>query len=427
MSTLSGTRSALKSQTHPSIATRFLRSLVIARLRRLTTGRIVLREGEERTVLGIPDFEGLQCELTVLDSRFYRRLIQGGSIGAAESFMDGQWKVDDLTTLVRILARDLQSADGLEVGVAKIKTLFDRLRHLIRANTFSGSRRNISDHYDLGNDFFATFLDPTMTYSCAVFDGPEATLEQGSRLKYDLICRKLGLAPSDEVLEIGTGWGGFALHAARHYGCRVTTTTISRQQYDFAARRVEESGLGDRITLLLEDYRRLPQATNHRFDRLVSIEMIEAVGHDNLRDYFRVCSELLKPEGAMLLQSIVIADQQYERYRRTVEFTQRYIFPGGCVPSLTSLCSAMTRASDLRVANVHDITTHYATTLQRWRENFIARIADVEALGFSKRFQRMWEYYFAYCEAGFRERTIGDFQLLLTHPRSRVANIVPQI
>jgi cyclopropane-fatty-acyl-phospholipid synthase len=396
-----------------SFATRFLRSLVIERLRRLTTGCIVLREGEDRTSLGTPDAEGLQCELTVLDPRFYRRLIRGGSIGAAESFMDGQWKVDDL--------------GGLESGVARIKGLFDRFRHLIRANTPSGSRRNISDHYDLGNDFFAIFLDPTMTYSCAVFDGPEATLKQGSTLKYDLICRKLGLTPGDEVLEIGTGWGGFALHAARHYGCHVTTTTISRRQCEFAARRVEETGLGERITLLSEDYRRLPEQTGRRFDHLVSIEMIEAVGHDNLREYFRVCSKLLKPEGAMLLQSIVIADQEYERYRRTVEFTQRYIFPGGCVPSLTALCSAMTRASDLRVANAHDITAHYATTLRRWRENFLDRREEVEALGFSKRFQLMWEYYFSYCEAGFRERTIGDFQLLLTRPRTPVADVVPQV
>ncbi len=424
MNTLSRTLSPSKQRSRPSLASR---SLVINRLRRLTTGRIVLREGDEKTVFGSPDAEGLQCELTVLDPRFYRRLIRGGSIGAAESFMDGQWTVDDLTTLLRIVARDLQVADGLEGGLTRIKILFDRFRHLFRANTVSGSRRNIADHYDLGNEFFATFLDPTMTYSCAVFDGPDATLEQGSTRKYDLICRKLGLTPEHDVLEIGTGWGGFALHAAQHYGCRVTTTTISRQQYDFARQRVEENGLGDRITLLTDDYRQLPKKTGRRFDRLVSIEMIEAVGHDNLREYFRVCSELLKPEGSMLLQSIVIADQVYERYRRTVDFTQRYIFPGGCAPSLTALCSAMTRASDLRVTNAHDITSHYATTLRRWRENFLQRRADVEALGFPESFQRMWEYYFSYCEAGFRERTIGDLQLLLTRPRATVADAVPQI
>jgi cyclopropane-fatty-acyl-phospholipid synthase len=426
MSLISGSRSAPTARPFPPLGSRLFRSLVTRRLRPLTTGRVILHEDGKRVSLGVPDDEGLECNLTVLDPRFYRKLIQGGSIGAAESYMAGHWEVDDLTTLIRIMARDLQSADGFERGAARIKQLFDRVLHRLRANTRSGSRRNIHAHYDLGNEFFATFLDPTMTYSCAVFDGQQATLEQGSTLKYDLICRKLSLGHDDEVLEIGCGWGGFALHAARNYGCRVTATTISKEQYEYAARRVREAGLGDRITLLLEDYRRLPEKTDRFFDKLVSIEMIEAVGHKYLGKYFGVCERLLKPKGRMLLQSIVIADQTYESYRRSVDFTQRYIFPGGLTPSLTALCSAMTQSSDLRVADLQDITSHYATTLRKWRENFLARREEVRGLGLSESFLRMWEFYFCYCEAGFRERTIGAFQIMLARPRTPVAGPVPQ-
>jgi cyclopropane-fatty-acyl-phospholipid synthase len=386
----------------------------------------VLREGGEQIDLGLSGPTDLVCELTVHDPRFYGRLVRGGSIGAAESYMDGDWSTDDLTTLIRILARDRSAADGLEQGIAKLRWVADRLQHLLRANTLTGSKRNIAAHYDLGNEFFATFLDPTMTYSCGVFATPDASLESASELKYDLICRKLELAGDDEVLEIGSGWGGFARHAARNYGCRVTTTTISARQYEFAARRLAEEGLDDRVQLLREDYRRLPQATGRRFDKLVSIEMIEAVGHENLGGYFSTCTELLKPEGSMLLQSIVIADQIYDSYRKSVDFAQRYIFPGGCTPSLTALCEAMTRKSDLRVADLHDISSHYATTLRRWRENFNAKRSEVAAMGFPASFQRMWEFYFCYCEAGFRERTVGDLQLLLTRPRARVPERLPR-
>lgn len=427
MNLLSRSRPAPTSPSLPRLGSRFSRSLVARRLLPLTTGRVVLHEGNERTPFGVPDEDGLECNLTVLDPHFYRKIVQGGSIGAAESYMAGHWRVDDLTTLIRIMARDLPTAEGFEQGAAWIRRFFGRMRHLFRANTPAGSRRNISAHYDLGNEFFATFLDSTMTYSCAVFDKPEATLEQGSTLKYDLICRKLALGPDDEVLEIGGGWGGFAVHAARNYGCRITSTTISREQYEYAARRVQDADLGDRITLLLEDYRRLPLRTGRCFDRLVSIEMIEAVGHRYLGEYFRVCAELLKPQGLMLLQSIVIADQTYDSYRRSVDFTQRYIFPGGCTPSLTALCNAMTRASDLRVVHLHDITPHYATTLNRWRENLLARREEVRVLGLSESFLRMWEFYFCYCEAGFLERTIGDLQLLLARPRTPVTGSVPQV
>jgi cyclopropane-fatty-acyl-phospholipid synthase len=341
--------------------------------------------------------------------------------------MAGLWSADDLTTLIRILARDRRLNLELDRGWARIPLLVGRIGHWLRRNTPQGSRRNIADHYDLGNEFFATFLDPTMSYSCAVFDRPEASLEQASVLKNDLVCRKLRLRPEDELLEIGTGWGGLAIHAAREYGCRVVSTTLSREQRDFATERVRELGLHDRVTVLLEDYRALPGRLGRRFDKLVSIEMIEAVGHENLGRYFRVCSQLLDPRGTMLLQAIVIADRYYERYRTSVDFIQRYIFPGGCLPSLTAMCAAMTRSSDLRVHHLQDITPHYATTLRRWRESFEARRDRIDALGFPERFRRMWEFYFCYCEGGFLERTIGDLQLLLARPLADVGDPVPQI
>jgi cyclopropane-fatty-acyl-phospholipid synthase len=406
---------------------RLFRSLLIRRLERLRSGRITLREGDERIVLGREDASGLHCELRVHDPGFWRRVVRGGSIGAAEAYMAGLWSADDLTTLIRILARDRRLNLELDRGWARIPLLVGRIGHWLRRNTPQGSRRNIADHYDLGNEFFATFLDPTMSYSCAVFDRPEASLEQASVLKNDLVCRKLRLRPEDELLEIGTGWGGLAIHAAREYGCRVVSTTLSREQRDFATERVRELGLHDRVTVLLEDYRALPGRLGRRFDKLVSIEMIEAVGHENLGRYFRVCSQLLDPRGTMLLQAIVIADRYYERYRTSVDFIQRYIFPGGCLPSLTAMCAAMTRSSDLRVHHLQDITPHYATTLRRWRESFEARRDRIDALGFPERFRRMWEFYFCYCEGGFLERTIGDLQLLLARPLADVGDPVPQI
>jgi len=407
-------------------ATRLLRSLVVRQLDKLTTGRIILKEGVESRRLGRPDEQELRCELTVHDPRFYADVVLGGSIGAAEAYMAGYWSVDDLTTLIRILARDTCLNGQIDGGLARVKLLLLRVWYRLRDNTRSGSRRNIAGHYDLGNAFFESFLDPTMTYSCGIFETPSASLEQASILKNDLICRKLSLGPGEEVLEIGTGWGEWAVHAARHYGCRVVTTTISRNQHEYAVRRVRDAGLEDRIVLLREDYRDLSRRLGRRFDKLVSVEMVEAVGHQHLEDYFRACADLLKPEGSMLLQSITIADQQYEAYRRSVDFIQRYIFPGGCVPSLTALCRAMTRASDLRVAHLQDITTHYATTLCRWRENFRASRRRIDELGFPEEFRRMWEFYLCYSEGGFLERAIGDVQLLLTRPLAGVPDRVPQ-
>jgi cyclopropane-fatty-acyl-phospholipid synthase len=388
------------------------RRLVLAQLRRLHTGTLTLVEGAIRQSFG----RGLpQIALTVHHPSFYAMLAFGGSIGAGEAYMAGAWSCSDLTGLVRLLLRNRDVLDGLEGRLARLTAPLRRGLHWLNRNSRSGSRRNISAHYDLGNDFFRLMLDDTLMYSCAIFASPQTTLREASLAKLDAICRKLDLRPTDHVLEIGTGWGGFALHAARHYGCRVTTTTISRNQYDLARQRIAEAGLEDRITLLLEDYRDL----TGQYDKLVSIEMIEAVGHRYFDTYFAQCARLLKPEGQMLLQAITIADQRYEAARRSVDFIQRYIFPGSTIPSITAMLDAITRASDLKLFHLEDIGDHYVTTLARWRENFFSNIERVRAMGYPESFVRMWEFYLCYCEGGFAERALGDVQMLLVKPGCR--------
>jgi cyclopropane-fatty-acyl-phospholipid synthase len=329
--------------------------------------------------------------------------------------MQGYWSTDDLTALVRILLHNREVLDGMEIGLARATAPLRKALHWAARNTRRGSRRNISAHYDLGNDFFRLFLDPTMMYSSAVFEHPGMTLEAASIAKLDRICRKLDLHPGDHVMEIGTGWGGFAMHAAANYGCRVTTTTLSRRQHELAHERIAAAGLANRVTLLLEDYRDL----SGQYDKLVSIEMIEAVGHQYYDAYFRKCSELLKPDGMMMLQAITIADQRYESARDSVDFIKRYIFPGCCIPSVAALSDSIARASDMRLFHLTDIGPHYATTLRWWRENLFANLDQVRALDYPDEFIRMWEFYLCYCEGGFSERVLGDAQMLLVKPLAR--------
>jgi len=288
------------------------------------------------------------------------------------------------------------------------------LQRYLNRNTPKGSRRNIEAHYDLGNELFELFLDETMMYSCGIFHHQQTTLQEASEAKLERICQKLQLKPTDHLLEIGTGWGGFALYAAKHYGCRVTTTTISKQQYDYARQRVQDAGLEDRITLLFDDYREL----NGSYDKLVSIEMVEAIGHRYYDAYFNKCSELIKPDGMMLLQSITISDQRYPVAKKSIDFIQKYIFPGGCLPSVAALGDAIARKTDMRIFHLEDIGPHYATTLHKWRERFFENIGKVRQLGYPEGFIRMWEYYLCYCEGGFRQQTIGTIQLLLTKPQT---------
>jgi cyclopropane-fatty-acyl-phospholipid synthase len=403
-----------------TLAQRLARQALHAALGRIGEGelRLIDVDGERR--FGRPTaLYPLSATLRIFDARFYVDAAFGGSVGAGESYIRGSWNCDDLTALVRIMVRNREAMTGLESGLARLSRPLLRLFHHLNRNTRSGSARNIAAHYDLGNELYALMLDETMAYSCGIFEHPHATLLDASRAKFDAVCRKLALGPMDHLLEIGTGWGGLALHAARHYGCRVTTTTISRAQYEFARERIARAGLADRITLLLEDYRDL----RGRYDKLVSIEMVEAVGARFLETYFRCCASLLTPQGAMLLQAITIQDQLYQDALRSVDFIQRYIFPGSFIPSVSALAGALAAASDLKISHLEDIGPHYARTLHEWRRNVFAHRTEIRALGYPESFVRMWEFYLCYCEGGFEERQLGDVQLLLTKPRCRLATV----
>ena len=391
----------------PSLLAGLSRRLVHARLDRMRHGRLVLHEQGESSAFGPAG--GVEVNVTVRHPAFYPELAFGGSVGAGEAYMLGHWVADDLTALVRLLLRNREALDGMEGGLARLSSPMRTAAHWLHRNTREGSRRNISAHYDLGNELYRLFLDETMMYSSAVFERPGMTLAEAQAAKLEAICRKLELGPDDHVLEIGTGWGGFALHAAGKVGCRVTTTTISPNQHALATERVRAAGLQDRVTVLLQDYRELEGT----YDKLVSIEMIEAVGHQYFGEFFRRCDALLRPGGRMLLQAITIADQRYEQARREVDFIKRYIFPGCCIPSVTALANAMTDASRLRIVALEDIGLHYATTLASWRDNFLRNSLRVRALGYPETFIRMWTFYLAYCEGGFAERALGDLQLVL--------------
>ena len=353
--------------------------------------------------------------LRVLDPRFYRHAAFGGSVGAGEAYIRGYWTCDDLTTLIRIMVLNRATLERMESGWARLHRPAMRLLHWLHRNSKRGSARNIAAHYDLGNALYQLMLDPTMAYSCGIFADEHTTLEQASKAKFDAVCRKLSLGPNERLLEIGTGWGGFAIHAAQNYGCHVTTTTISKEQFDYVRERVDRAGLSSRINLLFEDYRDL----QGRYDKLVSIEMIEAVGARYLPTFFRRCSELLEHNGAMLLQAITIQDQLYKRALRSVDYIQRFIFPGSFIPSVTAMLRAISSATDLKLFHLEDIGPHYARTLAQWRRNFFAHLDEVRRLGYPETFVRLWEFYLCYCEVGFAERQLGDVQMLLTKPGCR--------
>jgi len=395
---------------------RWGKRLLFHQLVRLRNGRVLVSDSSGERFFGSKHENfAVQARIDVSDDRFYSKAFFGGSIGAAEAYMAGFWTTDNLTDLIRIIIRNQDLFTGIDRGWARLTAPVYALFHLLRKNTLQGSRQNIIAHYDLGNEFYRLFLDDTLTYSCAIFENEASTLGEAQTAKYDRICRKLQLTPADRVIEIGSGWGGFSIYAAQTFGCQVTTTTISTEQHRLVRERVAQAGLADRIQLLDKDYRDL----SGTFDKLVSIEMIEAVGHHYLDTFFRSCSRLLKPDGMMLLQAITISDQAYEQHKHSVDFIKRYIFPGSCIPSVTAFCNSMTRATDLRLFHLEDITPHYARTLRIWRENFFDHIEDVRALGFSDAFVRMWEFYLSYCEAGFTERYLGDVQILLTKPLCR--------
>ena len=396
------------------------RRALLAQLARLTDGRIRVHDGDGDLTFGQPTPRcRLTVDLNVRHPQFYADAAFGGTLGAGEAYIKGYWDTSDLTALVRLLVINHEVVEQMEGGLARLLAPLQKLLHWLNRNSKAGSARNIAAHYDLGNDLFQLFLDETMAYSCGIFEKPESTLHEASIAKFDAICRKLDLKPTDHLVEIGTGWGGLAIHAANNYGCRVTTTTISRQQHDLARERIQAAGRADRITLLLKDYRDL----QGQFDKLVSIEMIEAVGHRFLDTYFSKCGSLLKANGMFLLQAITIRDQFYAWSRGRIDFIQKFIFPGCDIPSVTAIADSVTRASDLKLYNLEDIGPHYATTLRWWRERFFQKIDRVRALGYPDSFIRMWEFYLAYCEGGYAERQLGDVQMLFTKPDCRRAAI----
>jgi len=410
----------LKSKSRAKWVAQLAKSQVLKRLAGLAMGQLTLIDGDERHVFGQADTGGLQATITVHDARFYGEIAFGGSIGAGEAYMLGYWQADTLSNVIRLMVLNQSVMDTLEGGYQWLTKPVLKVFHWLNSNSEAGSQKNIAAHYDLGNDLFKLFLDPTMMYSSAMFDGDITDLQAASERKLQVICDKLQLSPADHVVEIGTGWGGFAIYAAKHYGCQVTTTTISQQQYLLAQARVREEGLQEQITVLKQDYRHL----QGQFDKLVSIEMIEAVGHQYYDTYFNKVSHLLKADGAALIQAITIADQRYASAIGSVDFIQRYIFPGSNIPSNTAMLTSMTRASDLRLVDLQDIGLHYATTLRLWRENFFAQIDAVRQLGYSDTFIRMWDFYLSYCEGGFAECALGDVHLLLAKPGYRAAKRV---
>jgi len=400
---------------------RLARKALLQRLALLRDGEIRLHEAGNVHRFGARTARcGLSVTLTVRDPQFWSLAAGGGTVGAGESYINGHWRCDDLTALVRIMVLNRHVMQEMEHGLAaRASALLRRLLHWANRNSRSGSARNIAAHYDLGNDLYRLMLDDTMAYSCGIYLSEDATLHEASIAKFDAVCRKLALTSSDHLVEIGTGWGGLAIHAAENYGCRVTTTTISREQHEFAKEKIAARGLADRITLLFKDYRDL----SGKFDKLVSIEMIEAVGAKYLDTYFAKCSSLLKPGGAMLLQAITLQDQFYRQALKSVDYIQRFVFPGSFIPSVTAIADSVTRVTDMKLFNLEDIGPHYAPTLKAWRERFFANLDKVRALGYPDSFIRLWEFYLCYCEGGFAERQLGDVQMLLTKPDCRRAAI----
>lgn len=385
---------------------RIARWLLFRLLSGIEQGAVTVREGSQTFHFG-DAAASLSAGVQVISPRVYWRVLTGGSLAAAEAWMDGDWETEELTPLLQILALNGRVLGRLENGFRLLGKPVERFRHWTRRNHREQARENIAAHYDLGNTFYSLFLDQELLYSSALFASEEQDLVQAQRAKMARLCEQLTLKASDHLLEIGTGWGAMAEYAASHYGCRVTTTTLSQEQYDWAKARIARAGLQDRVEVLLCDYRDL---TGH-YDKLVSIEMIEAVGQRYLPAFFRTCQARLRPGGKMAIQAITIQDQRYRDYSKSVDFIQRYIFPGGFLPSVTVMSDLMTRHTDFVVRNLFDMGPDYARTLAHWRQRFVHAWQEIEALGFDDRFRRMWLYYFGYCEAGFNARTISVVQL----------------
>lgn len=406
----------------PGLATRWLRRGVLKRFNSLSEGLLIVSEGDVDHRFGNATGEtSVTAQMRIHSPEFFRRVALGGSLGFAESFIFGEWTSDNPTDVVRVFCRNIGVTDAGNRGIVRLLTGLARRWHERQNNSKDGSVRNIHAHYDLGNDFYSLFLDETMTYSSGVFETPDSSLDEAQVAKIDRLCRKLDLKPTDHLVEIGTGWGGMAIHAAKNYGCRVTTTTISREQHDYACQRVAEQGLTDRITLLLEDYRDLSGS----FDKLVSVEMIEAVGFEYFDTFFQKCGSLLKPDGQMAIQGITMSEQRYGRYLKSVDFIQRYIFPGGCLITPGAVVSSVARTTDMRLLHVEDLAPHYGRTVRLWRERFFEQIEKVRLQGFPETFIRLWDFYLSYCEAAFQERLVGTVQMQFAKPQCQADALRP--
>ena len=399
------------------------RKIILGYFKEIKEGQITVKENSDHMVFGevTPKFP-VKATIEVQNSRMYMDIAAKGLNGSADAFIKGWWTCDNLTNLVRIFTRNRDTANKFESGIANLAIWALKLSHSCRRNNLKESLRNIHAHYDLGNEFFSTFLDDTRMYSCAIFTKPESSLHEASITKIDRICKKLNLSPADHLLEIGTGWGGFALYAAKNYGCRITSTTISQEQFIFSENLIKKNGLQDQVTILKKDFREL----EGQFDKLVSIEMIEAIGHRLYKTFFQKCGQLLKPEGLLAIQAITITDNLFHESKDFIDFIKQYIFPGSCIPSISALCSAAS-SSDIKLFHLEDITPHYARTLKEWRTNFMQNKSRVKNLGFTNPFIRLWLFYLCYCEGGFIERQIGNVQMVFTKPLCRRDPILPAL
>jgi len=407
----------------PSLVDRFASKIVLKLFDGLDHGHLKVITSDGTHDFGEPASD-LKATLQIDDPAAFRDIALGGSVGAGEAYGNGLWSTPDLVQLIRLFVKNLTVVDKMERGMARAFTGFMKaVYRLSQQNTKTGSRKNIAAHYDLGNDLFNLFLDETMMYSCAIYPSADATLHEAQVHRLNRIGHKLHLTPDDHLLEIGTGWGGLAIHMAKHFGCRVTTTTISTEQHKHAVALVAKNGLQDKVTVLLKDYREL----EGQYDKLVSIEMIEAVGHRFYDNYFETCSTLLKSNGLALIQAILIDDRRFEQAKNEVDFIKSHIFPGSCIPSLGVISDCVRRKTDLSTVHVEDITPHYARTLRDWRERFMAQKRRLNELGYDDRFIRLWEFYFAYCEAGFTERSIRTAQITFAKPDSRQDTILGDV
>jgi cyclopropane-fatty-acyl-phospholipid synthase len=389
------------------------RKIFFESLRDLRDGYLEIVCPDETYMFGRKDAE-LRAMAVIHDERFFVRALLGADIGMGESYMDGDWTTPDLVALVRVAVRNLRTLDAEHKFLSSLRAFASRVRHKLRANTIAGSKKNIRAHYDLGNEFYELFLDSQMMYSSAYFCGEDDSLEAAQREKIDLACRKLDLQAGDRVLEIGCGWGSFAIHAARNYGAHVTAVTISPAQFAYATERVNRADVArGSVQVVMEDYRKL----EGRFDKIVSIEMFEAVGFEHYDDFFGACDRLLTPDGSMFLQTIALREQEIRDYRKRVDWIQTYIFPGSELASVVEIGRSLLRSGQLRVKNAESIGQHYAKTLSLWRERFFRRLAEVRELGFDERFTRMWDFYLGWCEGAFRERYVDAAQIVMTKRR----------